>query len=293
MDADSVLVSSPAVVIDDVSMTYTVISSEQGTDQPKDIFGKALSRIRNRRPMVTVDALHRMSMIAQHGECIGIIGRNGSGKSTLMRLISGQESPSTGSVLATSTPIALGVSAALVPEMSGEANVMLGCLAMGLGRSEIDAKFASIVELSALGKAIHLPMKSYSSGMASRLRFAIAAAVDPEILILDEALNTGDAEFGERTRARMTELREQAGCVFLVSHSMSSIRDLATRVIWLDKGEMLHDGGTERVVTLYEKFIWYLRRDDQVSAEKIRRAARREMNRVEVTERAAGRRSWK
>lgn len=286
-------VSSPAVVVDDVTMNYRVISTEQSAEAPTSAMGKALGRFRNRRPTVTVEALQQMSMIAQHGECIGVIGRNGSGKSTLMRLISGQESPSSGSVLATSTPIALGVSAALVPDMSGEANVMLGCLAMGLSREETEAKYASIVELSALGKAIHLPMKSYSSGMASRLRFAIAAAVDPEILILDEALNTGDAEFGERTRARMTELREQAGCVFLVSHSMSSIRDLATRVVWLDKGEMLHDGATERVVSLYEKFIWYLRRDDQVSAEKIRRAARREMNRVEVTERAAGRRRWK
>ncbi|MET3351809.1 UNVERIFIED_ORG: teichoic acid transport system ATP-binding protein [Arthrobacter sp. UYEF1] len=293
MDEVDISVSSPAVVVDDVSMTYRVISSEFSDGRPKDLLGKIRSRIRNHHPSVSVEALQPMSMIAEHGECIGVIGRNGSGKSTLMRLISGQESPSTGSVLATSTPIALGVSAALVPDLSGEANVMLGCLAMGLGRDEIDSKFASIVELSALGKAIHLPMKSYSSGMASRLRFAIAAAVDPEILILDEALNTGDAEFGERTRARMTALREQAGCVFLVSHSMSSIRDLATRVVWLDQGEMLHDGGTERVVSLYEKFIWYLRRDDQVSAEKIRRAARREMKRVEVTERAAGRRRWK
>lgn len=293
MDEANTPVPSPVVVVDNVSMAYRVVSSEQRVDTPKDLLGKALSRIRSRRPMVTVDALHPMSLIAHHGECVGVIGRNGSGKSTLLRLISGQESPSTGSVLATSTPIALGVSAALVPEMSGEANVMLGCLAMGLGRAEIEAKFDSIVELSALGKAIHLPMKSYSSGMASRLRFAIAAAVDPEILILDEALNTGDAEFGERTKARMTELREQAGCVFLVSHSMTSIRDLATRVIWLDKGELLHDGDTERVVTLYEKFIWYLRREDHASAEKIRRAARREINRVEITERAAGRRSWK
>ncbi len=290
MDGADLSVSSPAVVVDDVSMTYKVVSTEATFEGPSGAVGRALSKFRNRHATVNVEALQRMSMVAEHGECIGVIGRNGSGKSTLMRLISGQESPSTGSVLATSAPIALGVSAALVPEMSGEANVMLGCLAMGLGRDQISQKFESIVELSALGKAIHLPMKSYSSGMASRLRFAIAAAVDPEILILDEALNTGDAEFGERTRARMTELREQAGCVFLVSHSMSSIRDLATRVIWLDNGEMLHDGSTERVVTLYEKFIWYLRRDDQVSAEKIRRAARREMNRVAVIERAAGRR---
>lgn len=283
-------VSSPAVVLDNVSMTYRVESSETMANGQTGVLGKILSKVWKPKNTVMVEALQPLSLVAQHGECLGVIGRNGSGKSTLMRLISGQEKATSGSVLATSTPIALGVSAALVPELPGEANIMLGCLAMGLSREEVREKFDSIVELSALGKAIHLPMKSYSSGMSSRLRFAIAAAVDPEILILDEALNTGDAEFGERTRKRMTELREQAGCVFLVSHGMPTIRELCTRVVWLDKGELLHDGDPERVVTLYEKFIWHLRKGDQASAERVKRAARREMQRVQVLERAAGRR---
>lgn len=290
MDAVDFSVSSPAVVVDHVSMTYRVASSEVKPDSRPGLLSKLLARIWDPRPAVSVEALQPMSLIAQHGECIGVIGRNGSGKSTLMRLISGQEMPTTGSVLATSTPIALGVSAALVPDMPGDANIVLGCLAMGLSREQVNEKFHSIVELSALGKSIHLPMKSYSSGMSSRLRFAIAAAVDPEILILDEALNTGDAEFGARTRVRMTELREQAGCVFLVSHGMATIRELCTRVIWLDQGELLHDGDPERVVTLYEKFIWHLRREDQVAADRVRRAARGEMQKIEVLERTAGRR---
>lgn len=293
MDVVDFSISSPAVVIDDVSMTYRVASSEIKAGRRPGVVGKLLARIRDPYPMVNVEALQPMSLVVQHGECLGVIGRNGSGKSTLMRLVSGQERPTTGNVLATSTPIALGVSAALVPDMPGEANIVLGCLAMGLSREQVREKFEAIVELSALGKAIHLPMKSYSSGMSSRLRFAIAAAVDPEILILDEALNTGDAEFGDRTRVRMAELREQAGCVFLVSHGMPTIRELCTRVIWLDKGELLHDGDPDRVVTLYEKFIWHLRRGDQVAAERVRRAARREMQKVEVLERTAGRRRSK
>lgn len=200
MDAIYDPVISPAVVLDNVSMTYWVASSEVARATGSGVAAKLLHRVWTPQKTVSVQALQSMSLVARHGECIGVIGRNGSGKSTLMRLISGQEKASTGTVLASSTPIALGVSAALVPDLPGEANIMLGCLAMGLSREEISEKFDSIVELSALDKAIHLPMKSYSSGMSSRLRFAIAAAVDPEILILDEALNTGDAEFGARTR---------------------------------------------------------------------------------------------
>ncbi|MGG5171553.1 ABC transporter ATP-binding protein [Pseudarthrobacter sp. J1738] len=290
MDVVDYSVSSPAVVLDNVSMTYRVGSSENVYGPDSGFARRALSRVWNPKKRVTVQALRPISLVAQHGESIGVIGRNGSGKSTLMRLIGGQETSTTGSVLATSTPISLGVSAALVPDLAGDANIMLGCLAMGMSKKEIREKFDSIVELSALENSIHLPMKSYSSGMSARLRFAIAAAIDPEILILDEALNTGDAEFGERTRRRMTELREGAGCVFLVSHGMPTIRDLCTRAIWLDQGEMIQDGEVDRVVDLYEKFIWHLRKGDSASADRVKRAARKETQRVQVLERAAGRR---
>ena len=192
--------------------------------------------------MVTVQALNELSLVVERGESVGIIGRNGSGKSTLMKIISGQSKPTSGAVYASSTPIMLGVNAALVQDLSGDQNVILGCLAMGMSRAEVDEKYNSIVELSGLEKSIHLPMKSYSSGMASRLRFAIAASVDPEILLVDEALNTGDAQFGDRSKLRMDELREQAGCVFLVSHSLDTIKSMCTRVIWLDKGDLIMDG---------------------------------------------------
>ena len=190
-------------------------------DTPKPRF---LRRAVNKPNMVTVHALNELSLVVERGESVGIIGRNGSGKSTLMKIISGQSKPTSGAVYASSTPIMLGVNAALVQDLSGDQNVILGCLAMGMSRAEVDEKFNSIVELSGLEKSIHLPMKSYSSGMASRLRFAIAASVDPEILLVDEALNTGDAQFGDRSKLRMDELREQAGCVFVVSHSLDTIK---------------------------------------------------------------------
>lgn len=290
MDATNQFVSDPAVVIDNVSMTYKVATNESGPAGSSP-WSKVLRRLSPGQRMATVHALKPMSMVASHGETIGVIGRNGSGKSTLMRLIGGQERPTTGTVLATNTPVALGVSAALMPDLPGEENVHLGCLAMGLTPAQVAAKYDQIVELSGLESAIHLPMKSYSSGMSSRLRFAIATAIDPEILILDEALNTGDAEFSQRTKARMTELRKQAGCVFLVSHAMESIRDLCNRVIWLDKGDFLHDGEPEAVIRLYERFIEQLRRGDLSGADKTKRAARREMQAVEIRESERGRRS--
>lgn len=188
---------SPAVVIDKVAMTYTIPA---GGMKGEEGIRPAISRLVGKGGGTEIYALKELSLVAMHGEVIGVIGLNGSGKSTLMKLISGKINPSRGQVYASSTPIMLGVSAALVPDLSGAHNIMLGCLAMGMSNQDIARKYDSILELSGLEESIHLPMRSYSSGMASRLRFAIAAAIDPEILIIDEALNTGDDEFKDRTK---------------------------------------------------------------------------------------------
>jgi teichoic acid transport system ATP-binding protein len=198
--------------------------------------------------------------------------------------------PTDGAVFASSTPILLGVNAALVPELSGDQNVVLGCLAMGMDMAQIDEQFDSIVELSGLDSAIYLPMKSYSSGMASRLRFAIAAAVNPEILLVDEALNTGDAQFSNRSKARMAELRAQAGCVFIVSHSLDTIRDMCSRTIWLDKGELIMDGSPEETTGLYQEFSANLSKGNNISAARIKDEARANLVATQVLERARGRR---
>ncbi|MET3919901.1 ABC transporter ATP-binding protein [Arthrobacter sp. UYEF20] len=239
--------------------------------------------------MVTVHALNELSLVVERGESVGIIGRNGSGKSTLVKIISGQSKPTSGAVYASSTPIMLGVNAALVQDLSGDQNVILGCLAMGMSRAEVDEKFSSIVELSGLEKSIHLPMKSYSSGMASRLRFAIAASVDPEILLVDEALNTGDAQFGDRSKLRMDELREQAGCVFVVSHSLDTIKDMCTRVVWLDKGDLIMDGDTDVAVKAYQEFTRHLSKGNNISAAKILDDAKAELVATEVRGRSSRR----
>lgn len=286
-------VKRPAVVIDGVEMTYKMPASASSSNAGKGgaSLGR-LSRVVRGGGTVEVQALKKISLVAEHGESIGVIGLNGSGKSTLMKLICGKLSPTAGSVYASSTPIMLGVSAALMPDLSGAQNISLGCLAMGMTKDQAADKYAGIVELAGLQDAINFPMRSYSSGMSSRLRFAIAAAIDPEILIIDEALNTGDDEFKGRTKARMDEIRDQAGCVFLVSHSLSTIQQLCTRLIWLDKGDLLYDGDPKSGLYLYRKYTKALAAKDYGYAQRIKNRLNKTLRVTEVEPRIAGRRKY-
>lgn len=282
---------TPSVVIDKVSMTYKTTSRSRGEAAPAGSAWQAVKQNMGKTTPVNVSALKELSLVVEHGESVGIIGRNGSGKSTLLKIVGGQIPPTAGAVYATSTPVMLGVNAALIPGLSGDQNIILGCLAMGMTRQQIADKYAAIVELSGLEEAIHMPMKSYSAGMGSRLRFAIAAAIDPEILIIDEALNTGDAQFKDRTRKRMLELLDQAGTVFLVSHSMSTVLDLCNRVIWLDQGELLADGAPADVVKSYRLFTQRLADGDRVGALKLRRRMVHDLQVADVSDRNSLRRS--
>lgn len=281
----------PCVVVDQAAMEYRVVTADATAVAQERREMSLLGRLRRRPNTVTVRALHELSLIVERGESVGIIGRNGSGKSTLMRLISGQDRPTSGAVFASSTPIMLGVNAALVGDLSGQQNVVLGCLAMGMSRREVAAKFSSVVELSGLKDSIYLPMKSYSSGMASRLRFAIAASIDPEILLVDEALNTGDAQFGARSKRRMDQLREQAGCVFIVSHSLDTITSMCSRVVWLDMGHMIMDGDPAETVSEYQAFTGNLAKGNGITAARIRDEARGNLQMTQVLARSKMRRS--
>lgn len=283
-------IEDPCVVADKVAMKYRVVTTDKSN--VNDAEHGFIRRIRSKSNTVTVNALNELSLVVRRGESVGIIGRNGSGKSTLMQLVSGQIRPTSGAIHATSTPIMLGVNAALVPDLSGDQNVVLGCLAMGLTRAEIDERFDEIVEVSGLEKSIHLPMKSYSSGMGSRLRFAIAACANPEILLVDEALNTGDAQFAARSKRRMDELRKEAGCVLLVSHSLDIINDMTGRAIWLDKGDLIMDGDPVEVTKKYIEFTKLLSDGNNISAQDLRAEIRSSLEVANiVTEDISGRRS--
>jgi teichoic acid transport system ATP-binding protein len=252
---------APTVVVDELHVVYRVYGAgSRGTAST------ALFRIlkRKTRPAIReVHAIRGMSFIAYRGDAIGIIGRNGSGKSTLLRAIAGLLPPERGTVYTTCEASLLGVNAALLDDLTGERNVVLGCLAMGMTKKEIKAKYAQIVDFSGVDEYISLPMKTYSSGMASRLRFAIAAAKSHEILLIDEALATGDAEFRVKSHARIDELRRQAGTVFLVAHDLEEVEDTCNRVIWLDRGTIMAQG--EDVIGIIDRYI------DAVGGEKVAR----------------------
>lgn len=218
------------------------------------------------RSPVKVEAVRGVSFELHEGESVGIIGRNGAGKSTLLRAIAGLLPVDHGAVYATSTPVLLGVGKTLMPKLSGRENVMLGCLALGMSLAEAKARLEDIVDFSGLDASIDLPLASYSSGMAARLKFAIASAVEQEILLLDEALATGDLDFKERSIVRMHELRSRAKVVVLVSHSLSSVRESCSRVIWLHQGSIRQDGPPEEVLEAYV--------EDTRRRRKRRRAAR-------------------
>ena len=234
------LVDDASVVVCDLRMTYRVAVDED------DGHGKRLWR-----RTVRVDALRDVSFVARQGEVIGVLGHNGSGKSTLLRIMAGLQPPTSGTVLATSAPTFLGVNAALIPDLTGMRNVHLGLLAMGLSPEEARASVDDVVQLAALGPAIHRPMKTYSSGMGARLRFAIAAAARPDILLIDEALATGDAATKARSEQRMQQIREDAGTIFLVSHAAQTIEEMCTRAIWLHEGEIISDGPARSTARAY------------------------------------------
>lgn len=238
----------PVVIADDVHVEYKVLATGKRAGA-----ADARKLLERRRKLHSVHALKGVSFTAYENDSIGVIGSNGSGKSTLMRAIVGLTPVSQGAIYAAARPSLLGVGAALLKELSGERNVLLGGLALGLSPEEIAAKSDGIIDFAGLRKFIQLPMRTYSSGMTARLKFAIATVQDHEILIVDEALAVGDKEFRKRSEARIREIRDNAGTVFLVSHSMKSIRDTCNRVIWINKGVLEMDGDPEEVIAAYEE----------------------------------------
>lgn len=255
---------SPTVVARDVSKTYRI--TKEG-----DEVGFSF-----RRNGKTVEALKPLSFAATAGEFVGLVGQNGSGKSTLLELISGSEVPTSGEVLVSARPTLLSVSAALQPHLDALDNVRLGLLAKGLSYEHVEEIKYDVATWAEIGDAIHRPLKTYSSGMAARLKFAIATAVDPNILLVDEALATGDAAFNQKAQERMQGFLDNAATVFLVSHNLATITKFSSRVLWLHNGELLADGPTSKVGKLYRAWSKYEGEADRVKAGKMLRRARLE-----------------
>jgi teichoic acid transport system ATP-binding protein len=245
-------VAEPMVVVDDLHIVYRVY----GAGGDRGTAATALLRIVGRKTRGSIREVHAIrgiSFVAYRGDAIGVIGRNGSGKSTLLRAIAGLLPPEEGNVYSTGEASLLGVNAAMLEDLTGERNVILGCLAMGMTKQEARDKYQSIVDFSGVGDFIDLPMKTYSSGMGSRLRFAIAASKSHDVLLVDEALATGDAEFRVKSHARIEELRRDAGTVFLVAHNLEEVEQTCNRVIWMERGQMVAQG--EDVTGIIDKYI--------------------------------------
>ena len=249
----------PTIIADNAHIIYRVVGSNTpGSGSPLASFRRIVTGTKA-AAVREVHAVKGVSFIAYRGEAVGLIGSNGSGKSTLLRAIAGLIPVERGGhIYAAGQPSLLGVNAALMQDLSGERNVVLGCLAMGMSPAEVKAKTQDIINFSGInerGDFSSLPMRTYSSGMSARLRFSIAAVKKHDVLLIDEALATGDAKFRRRSEQRVRDLRAEAGTVFLVSHSEQTIRDTCERTIWLESGVIRADGDTESVMREYENYM--------------------------------------
>jgi ABC-type polysaccharide/polyol phosphate transport system ATPase subunit len=201
-------------------------------------------------------ALKNISFEVEKGDKLGIVGLNGAGKSTLLKLIAGVMKPSEGN-LETKGKIAplFALGAGFSPDYTGRENIFLKGALLGYPKRFLEEKYDEIVEFSELEDFIDVPLKNYSSGMNARLAFSIATIIEPEILILDEALAVGDAKFQKKSMKRMQSFLNKATTVLFVSHSIAQVRKLCNKVLWLENGKLIAYGPVDEVCDVYEKFI--------------------------------------
>jgi len=216
-----------------------------------------LIEILTRRPHhVVFPALERVSFEVEKGETIGIIGQNGAGKSTLLKLLCGVTQPSSGS-LATHGSIAsiLELGTGFHPEFTGRDNAALNAAILGLTASEVRKTLPAIIEFSELGSFIDRPVKTYSSGMYMRLAFSVAVNVDPDILVIDEALAVGDGHFQKKCTDRIREFQDAGKTILFCSHALYYVSSICRRTLWLDRGRVMRYGPSLDVVHEYETFL--------------------------------------
>lgn len=235
-----------AIRVEDLSVSYSTIV-EVPPSQRKHRFSRR-TRIR------TIEALEQINLEIRAGEAIGLVGGNGAGKSTLLKTIAGVLKPSAGQVALWGRPHLLAPGMGFNRVLSGRENVILGGLAAGMSMDEVREKQEDIIDFADIGGFIDLPTTTYSSGMFSRLAFAVATHVDPEILLIDEALSAGDASFRERAVRKVKEMCTEASTIVVVSHSSTMVAEMATRAVWLHQGSIRQDGEASEVTAEYEVF---------------------------------------
>ena len=237
--------SAVTVRVSDVHVYYRVY------EDPAAGFKQLFSQGRTRRRHRTIRAVRGVSLDLRESETLGLIGANGSGKTTLLSAMTGLLPLESGTIVGRSRPSLLGVSSVLRPALSGRRNILIGGLALGFTKAEIESRADEIIGFSGLRDAIDRPLRTYSSGMRARLHFAIATARIPDILLIDEALAVGDEDFRHRGAQRIDEIRAAAGSVVLVTHIMAEIERHCDRVAWLDNGVLRAMGEPGEVVAAY------------------------------------------
>ena len=241
--------SSPAIHAQQLDKVFQLYA--RPIDRLKQMFAR-----NDRRYYKEFAALRDVSFELEKGEVLGLVGRNGAGKSTLLQLICGTLTPSSGSVAVHGRIAALlELGAGFNPEFTGRENIYLNASILGLSRAEIDERYDAIVDFSGISDFIHQPVKTYSSGMYVRLAFSIATSVDPDILVIDEALSVGDGAFARKSFDRIMTLKEKGATILFCSHSMYQIEALCTRALWLEKGTVQQMGNPATVVAKYQTFL--------------------------------------
>jgi lipopolysaccharide transport system ATP-binding protein len=201
-------------------------------------------------------ALQHVSLSVRRGEVVGIIGRNGAGKSTLLQVVCGVLPPSSGQRIVRGRVAALlELGAGFNPELTGRENVRLNGPLLGLSSAEVEAALPAIVDFAGIGDYVDQPVRSYSSGMFMRLAFSMATSVDPDILIVDEALSVGDGAFAHKSFERIMALKERGATILFCSHSMFQVEALCTRALWIEAGAVRHDGPAHQATVEYSDWL--------------------------------------
>lgn len=202
-------------------------------------------------------AVKNVSFRVEKGEIVGLIGKNGSGKSTMLRAVAGIFSPNSGTINLHGHSVSLlSIGVGFQKELSGRDNILLSGMLLGFSEEQIREHMDEIIQFSELGKFIDAPVRTYSSGMHSKLAFSITAVLETDIILIDEVLSVGDSRFKKKSYAKMKELISDTNrTVVIVSHDMKTIRDLCSKVLWINDGEMVQYGDTETVLEAYDAFM--------------------------------------
>lgn len=245
------MMNETKIKIDNISMRFSLAN-----DKIISLKEYIISMITGKLKYEEFWALKNISFEIYKGEVIGIIGHNGAGKSTLLKIISGILQPTNGTIIRDGNIVPmLELGSGFDYELSGRENIFLNGAILGYSKEFLNEKYDEIVNFSELGRFIDVPIRNYSSGMMMRLAFSIATVVNPDILIVDEILAVGDANFQEKSRKRMLELMGGGTTVLFVSHDLKQIRDMCNRVVWLEHGEIKMVGETEHICNLYKHHI--------------------------------------